>query len=130
MPLVLLRIALAIGFLVDFSVAILALFFQSAMGPLLDIPLKDPAATTIAGGEFVVVSLVYLAVLRAPLRYRALLFVLFLDQLFAIALPAYEIGRGNVVATWKTVGPMPGNALLAAIYLFALFRLRPVDRTD
>ena len=50
-----LRIALAIGFVVDFSVAMLALFFQSALGPLLDIPLKDPAATTIAGGEFVVV---------------------------------------------------------------------------
>jgi hypothetical protein len=120
-----LRIALAIGFVVDFSVAMLALFFQSALGPLLDIPLKDPAATTIAGGEFVVVSLLYIAIFRAPQRYRALLWLVALDQLFGVLLPAYEIARGNVVASWKTLGPMPGNAILCAIYLYGLLKLRP-----
>jgi len=120
-----LRVALAIGFCVDLFVAIIALFFQSAMGPLFDVPLKDPAATTIVGGEFVVVSLVYLAIFRAPLRYRALLWLVVLDQVFAVVLPAYEIARGNVAATWKTIGPMPFNALLAAVYLYALVKLEP-----
>jgi uncharacterized membrane protein len=124
-PLLLLRVALAIGFCVDFFVAIVALFFQNAMGPLFDIPLKDPAATTIVGGEFVVVSLVYLTILRAPSRYRALLWLVVLDQAFAVVLPAYEIARGNVAATWKTIGPMPFNALLAGIYLYALLRSKP-----
>jgi len=121
--LIVLRVALAIGFCVDFFVAIVALFFQSAMGPIFDVPLKDPAATTIVGGEFIVVSLVYLAILRAPLRYRALLWIVVLDQVFGFVLPAYEIARGNVAATWKTIGPMPFNALLAAVYLYALLRL-------
>ena len=44
-----LRIAIAIGLLVDVTVAILALFFQPLLGPLLDVPTKDPALTTIAG---------------------------------------------------------------------------------
>ena len=128
MNLTLLRVALAIGFAVDFFVAILSLFFQSALGPLLDLPIKDPAVTTFAGGEILIVSLLSLALIRAPYRYRALLWLVVLDQLFALVLPAYEIARGNMAATWKTVGPMPGNVLLGGVYLYALVRLGPPPR--
>jgi hypothetical protein len=119
MPERFLRIAIALGALVDASVAILALFFQSLLGPLFDIPTKDPALTTIAGGEYVVIALLYVALLRDLERYRNLLWLIALDQFFAAVLPAYEIARGHVVLTWKTVGPIPFNALLAAIYAIA-----------
>jgi hypothetical protein len=46
-----------------------------------------------------------------------LLWLIALDQAFAAILPAYEIARGHVVATWKTIGPIPFNAALAAIYV-------------
>jgi len=124
MPLKFLRIAIAIGALVDTGVAVLALFFQSLLGPLFDIPTKDPALTTIAGGEYIVVTLVYVLVLRDLERYRALLWLIALDQLFAGLIPALEISRGNVVATWKTIGPIPFNLLLAAIYTSAALRGR------
>ena len=114
MPIVLVRVALVIGFSIDVTIAIFALFFQAAMGPLLDIPLKDPAATTIAGGEFLVVALLYLAILRDPQRYRNLLLLVALDQACAVVLPAYEMLRGNVIESWKTLGPLPLQALLAA----------------
>ncbi|GAC1304714.1 MAG: hypothetical protein NVSMB19_15730 [Vulcanimicrobiaceae bacterium] len=119
-----LRVAIAIGALVDTSVALLALFFQPLLGPLFDIPTKDPALTTIAGGEYVVVTLVYVLLLRDLERYRALLWLIALDQLFAGLIPALEISRGNVVATWKTLGPIPLNLLLAALYTSAAVRGR------
>ena len=120
MPPKLLRAAIALGALVDAGVAILALFFQSLLGPLFDIPTKDPALTTIAGGEYVVVTLVYVMLLRDFERYRALLWLVALDQLFAGLIPALEISRGHVVATWKTIGPIPLNLLLCAIYAVAI----------
>ncbi|GAC1566912.1 MAG: hypothetical protein NVS2B3_02240 [Vulcanimicrobiaceae bacterium] len=100
-------------------VAILALFFQSLLGPLFNIPTKDPALTTIAGGEYVVVTLVYGLLLRDLERYSGLLWLVALDQLFAGLLPALEIARGHVVATWKTLGPIPFNLVLAAVYAIA-----------
>jgi hypothetical protein len=33
-----------------------------------------------------------------------------------------------MAATWKTVGPMPGNVLLGGVYLYALVRLGPLPR--
>jgi hypothetical protein len=126
MPERVLRVALAIGAAVDATVAILAIFFQPFLGPLLDVPTKDPALTTIAGGEYVVVTLVYVMLLRDLERYRGLLWLVALDQFFAAVIPAYAIARGQVVATWKTLGPIPFNALLATIYLIAAARrLRP-----
>jgi hypothetical protein len=118
----LLRVAVAIGAVVDTTVAILALFFQQQLGPLFDIPLKDPALTTIAGGEYVVVTLIYVLVLRDFERYRALLWLLALDQFFAATLPALEILRHNVAATPKTIGPIPFNALLAIVYAVGAMR--------
>jgi len=116
------RIALVLGTLIDGGVAILALFFQSLLAPLFDIPLKDPAITTIAGGEFVVVTLLYLALLRDLERYRGLLWLVALDQVLAAALPAYEIARGHVVATWKTLGPIPISLILATIFVVGATR--------
>jgi hypothetical protein len=111
-----LRAVVAIGLCVDTAVAILALCFQPLLGPLFDIPVRDPALTTIAGGEYVVVALMYALVLREPERFHPLLWLCSLDQTFAALLPALEIGRGNVVATWKTIGPIPLNGLLAVSY--------------
>ncbi len=127
MPDRLLRIAVGVGALVDATVAILALFFQPLLGPLLDVPTKDPALTTIAGGEYVVVTLIYVALLRDLERYRALLWLVALDQALAAVLPASEIARGHVVATWKTIGPIPFNAALAAIYAIGAGSRRASD---
>lgn len=128
MPARLLRVAVAIGALVDATVAILALFFQPLLGPLLDVPTKDPALTTIAGGEYVVVTAIYVAILRDLERYRALLWLVALDQTFAAALPAYEIARGHVVATWKTIGPIPFNLALAIAYAIGATKRVPRSR--
>ena len=117
------RVAVAIGFCIDTAVAIIALFFQPLLGPLFDLPLKDPALTTIAGGEYVVVALIYAIVFRAPARYHALLWVCALDQLFAALLPGIEIARGHVAATYKTIGPIPLSALLATVYALGAARL-------
>lgn len=116
------RIAVAVGLCVDAGVALLCFFFQQQLGPLLDIPLKDPALTTIAGGEYLVVAIVYALLLRDPRRYHPLFWLIALDQAFAVALPALEIARGNVAGTIKTIGPMPFNAALAAIYVWAALR--------
>lgn len=119
-----LRIAVVVGLCVDTGVAIIALFFQSLLGPLFDLPLKDPALTTVAGGEYVVVASVYLLVLREPERYRSLLWLCALDQAFAALLPALEIARGHVVATWKTIGPIPLSVLLSIVYAWGAARSR------
>ncbi len=113
------RGALTIGAIVDASVAILAIFFQPLLGPLFDIPTKDPALTTIAGGEYVVVTLIYVMLLRDTKRFAPLLWLVALDQFFAGVIPAWEISRGHVVATWKTIGPIPLNLLLATVYALA-----------
>ena len=118
-----LRVAVGLGFFVDLGVAVLCFFFQQQLGTLLDIPLKDPALTTIAGGEYVVVALVYLLVFRNMRRYGAFLWLLALDQAFAAALPALEIVRGNVVGTLKTIGPIPLNLALCALYAWGARRM-------
>ena len=113
------RIALVIGGIVDFGVAILALFFQSLLGPLLDVPTKDPALTTIAGGEFLIVALIYALLLRDLDRFKPLLWLVFLDQFFAAVLVIYTISQHEVAGTWKTLGPIPLNLILAAIFAIA-----------
>ncbi len=126
-PSTIVRVALILGFAIDAFVAILALFFQNLLGPLLDVPTKDPALTTVAGGEFLVAAMVYLTALRFPTTARPLLWICALDQALAAVLPAIEIARGHVVATWKTIGPIPGNVLLAAIFVYGA---RRADRAD
>lgn len=124
-----LRVALIVGALVDGGVAILALFFQPLLGPLLDVPTKDPALTTVAGGEFLVVTGLYVALVRDIERYGPLLWLVALDQACAALLPGIEIARGHVVATWKTIGPIPFNLALAAIYVSGALRAREFPRT-
>jgi hypothetical protein len=113
-----LRVALAVGAFIDGAIAVVALFFQPWVGPLSDIPAKDPAFTAFAGGEFLIVALVYLLILRDLKRYWPLLWLVALDQLLAVVLPAEQIASGNVVASWKTIAPMPLSALLAVIYVW------------
>lgn len=117
-----LRIALVIGFAIDAYVAVLALFAQGLIEPLLDLPVRDPALTTIAGGEFAVVAWVYAFAFREPRRYRALLWLCALDQLFAVVLPALAIVHGQIPATPKTLGPLPLQLALAAIFVFGAMR--------
>jgi hypothetical protein len=112
-----LRVALAIGFAIDALVAVLALFAHGLIEPLLDLPVRDPALTTIAGGEFAVVACVYAAVFRDPRRFRALFWLCALDQAFAVILPALAIAHGEIPGTLKTLGPLPLQAVLALIFV-------------
>jgi hypothetical protein len=122
MPPLLVRVALAIGFCIDFFVGVLALVAQPLLEPLLDIPVKDPAVTTIAGGELIVAAGIYAFVLSDLRRWRPLLWLCALDQTLGVLLPALEIARGHAPATWKTLGPMPLQLILIAIYVLAARR--------
>jgi hypothetical protein len=117
------RIGLAIGGAIDLYVGALSLFAPQLIQPLLDIPVKDPTVVQIAGGEFVVAALVYALAFRDPARFRALLWLCALDQLFAVVLPALALGHGALPATWKIVAPIPFQALLAV--LFVVYAARP-----
>lgn len=118
-----LRAGIALGAVIDATVCVLALFFQPLLGPLFDIPVRDPALATIVGGEYVVVTLIYVLLLRDLERYRGLLYLIAIDQALAALLPAVEIARGHVAATFKTIGPIPISAALAGSYLYAARRL-------
>ena len=123
-----LRIALAIGFCIDAFVGVLCLVAQPLLQPLLDIPVKDPAVTTIAGGELVVAAGIYAFVFRDPQRWRPLLWLCALDQLFGVLLPAIEIARGHAPATLKTLGPMPLQLALAVMFVAgARWAARPAE---
>ena len=117
-----LRISLIVGAVGDLGIAIFCWFFQSLLGPVLDVPTKDPALTTIAGGEYLIVGLLYVLAYRDLPRYRMLLWFFALDQLFAIVLPLLEMSRGNAIVSWKTLGPMPLNAILLGLYLWGARR--------
>jgi hypothetical protein len=107
------RIALAIGFAIDAGVAVLALFAPGLLEPLLDLPVRDPGLTSIAGGEFAVVACVYALAFRDPRRWRVLLWICALDQLAAVVLPGLAIVHGQIPATFKTVAPLPLQAVMA-----------------
>ena len=125
MSLLVLRIALAIGFLIDFGVGVIALFAPQLMQPLFDVPVKDLMSAQIAGGEFLVAALVYALALRDPVRFRALLWICALDQLFAVVLPSLGIARGDIPGTWKVVAPIPFQALLAILFVVYAVRRTP-----
>jgi hypothetical protein len=120
----LVRVVLAIGFAVDASVAVLALFAQGLLEPLLDIPVRDAALTSIVGGEFAVVACVYAVAFRDPRRWSVLLWICALDQLAAVVLPALAIAHGQIPATIKTVGPIPLQALMALVLALGAGNLR------
>jgi hypothetical protein len=109
------RVALALGFCIDAFVGLLCLFAQPLIEPLLGLAVRDPAMTTIAGGELIVAACVYALAFRDPLRWRPLLWICALDQTLGIVLPALEIARGNAPASFKTFGPMPFQAVLVAL---------------
>ena len=117
------RVGLAIGGAIDLFVGLLSLFAPQLLQPLFDIPVKDPTAVQIGGGEFVVAALVYALAFRDPVRFRPLLWLCALDQLFAVALPGLAVVHGAAPATWKIIAPIPFQALLAV--LFAVYAARP-----
>jgi hypothetical protein len=120
-----LRIALALGFCIDFFVGLLCIVAQPLLQPLLDIPVKDPAVTTIAGGELIVASVIYALLLRDMTRWKPLLWLVALDQFFGVILPAIEIARGHAPATFKTLAPMLPQLVLIAIYIGAARASKP-----
>ena len=109
------RAVLAIGFLIDLYVGLLALFAPQLMTPLLDIPMRDPLIAQFAGAEFVVVALVYAIAFRDPARFRALLWLCALDQAIAVVMPTLAVAHGAVPASWKIVAPIPVQALFAIV---------------
>jgi hypothetical protein len=117
------RIGLAIGFCIDVWVGVLALFAPQAIPSLLDIPMHDATLAMLAGGEYVVVALVYALAFSDPRRFRALLLICAVDQLFAVVMPALLVAHGVVPGTWKVIAPIPFQALLAL--LFAVYAARP-----
>jgi len=117
------RISLAIGFLIDFYVGLLALFAPQLMTPLLDIPVRDPLLAQFAGPEFIVASLIYAIAFRDPARFRILLWLCALDQAFAVVMPSLALAHGAVPASWKIIAPIPVQALFAI--LFAVYAARP-----
>jgi hypothetical protein len=117
-----LRLGLAVGFAIDLYVGALSLFAPQLITRLLDIPLHDPTIARIAGGEYVVAALVYALAFRAPNRYRVLLWLCALDQAFAVVMPALAVAHGDIPTTWKTVAPIPFQALLA--FVFAAYAVR------
>ena len=119
---VVLRVALAFGLAIDLYVGVIALFAPQLIEPLMDIPVHDPGFAQLAGGEFVVAALVYALVLWDPRRFRLLLWLCALDQLFAVVMPANAILHGAIPSTWKTVAPIPFQALLMLLFAFAAAR--------
>ena len=97
------------------------------MQPLFDVPITDVMTAQIAGGEFIIVALVYALAFRDPVRFRALLWLCALDQLFAVVLPALAVAHGAIPGTWKIVAPIPFSAAL--VLLFIVYALRPPRRT-
>jgi hypothetical protein len=117
-----LRIGLAIGFVIDLYVGVLSLFAPQLLTPLLDIPMRDPVIVQFAGGEFVIAALVYAAAFRDPQRYRVLLWLCALDQVFGVLMPGLAVMHGAFPATWKVIAPIPLQALLALLFAFAAAR--------
>ena len=125
---VILRIALVIGFCIDAGVGLLCLVAQPLLEPLLDIPVKDPAVTTIAGGELIVASVIYALVLRDGNRWQPLLWLCALDQFFGALLPAIEIAHGHAPATFKTLAPIPFQLILVVIFIIGARGARSASR--
>jgi hypothetical protein len=120
-----LRVALACGLGIDAFVGGLALFAQPLIEPWLDIPVKDPALTTIYGGALLVIIGVYALALRDPVRWRPLLWLCALDQTLGVLLPLIEIARGHVVGSPKIYAPMPPQLALVALYVAGAVRRPP-----
>ena len=122
------RFGLAIGFAIDVYVGVISLVAPRLITPLFDIPMHDPTLAQLAGGEFIVAALVYALAFRDPQRYRALLWLCALDQLFAVAMPLLALAHSAIPGTWKVVAPIPLQALL--VVLFAVTATRGLPAAD
>jgi len=117
-----LRIALIAGILIDGFAGLISLALQPLLPLLLDVPVVDPVATLLLGGELLVAAGIYLFPLRDPVRFAPLLWLCALDQTLGVALPGFEIARGALPATIKTLGPMPFQLALVALYVAGAVR--------
>jgi hypothetical protein len=111
------RIALVFGFITDAGVGVLCVVAQPLLAPLLGVPVHDPAITAFLGGELIVASVVYALVFRDLARWGALLWLCALDQTLGVVIPAVQIALGHVPATLQTIGPMPLQLVLVALYV-------------
>jgi len=116
-----LPIALVAGFLIDGIVGILCIVAQPLLGPLLGVPVRDPAITAFLGGELIVASIVYALAFSDVTRWRPLLWLCALDQTLGVLIPAIQIALGHVPATLQTLGPMPLQLGLVGIYVAGAF---------
>jgi hypothetical protein len=105
-------------------VGFVSIFAQPLYPQLLDVPLRDPGLATILGGELLVAAAVYLFPLRDPVRFRPLLWICALDQAFGVALPVYLMLNGAMPASLKTIGPIPFQLALIAVYVASARRPR------
>jgi hypothetical protein len=122
MPRTILRVALIIGLCVDAFVGLMGLFAQPLIPTLLNVPVKDPALTTLFGGELIVAALIYALPLRDERRFAPLLWLCALDQTQGVILPLVEIARDRIPASLATIGPMPFQLALVAIYVVGVVR--------
>jgi hypothetical protein len=111
------RIALVAGFAIDGFVGVLCILGQPLLAPLLGVPVKDPAITAFLGGELIVASVVYALVFVDDARWGTLLWLCALDQTLGVLIPAAQILAGHVPATLQTIGPMPLQLVLVALYV-------------
>jgi len=116
------RVALVVGIVIDGFAGLLSLIAQPLLPVLLDVPVKDPAAVTLLGGELLVAAVIYTFPLRDPARFRPLLWLCALDQTLGVTLPGFEILHGHIPATVKTLGPMPFQLMLVALYVAGAVR--------
>jgi hypothetical protein len=114
-----LRVALVVGAFIDFFVAIVVMVFPQSSAALFDIPVHDPTAALLGGGELLVAGFIYVLILRDVERFRPFLWLVALDQLFAALLPGIEVLRGHLPATLKILAPMPINLALVVVYVLA-----------
>jgi hypothetical protein len=119
------RVGLAIGFLIDLGVGVISVFAPQLL-VLFDVPVTDMMTAQIAGGEFIVIAFVYAVAFRDPVRFRPLLWVCALDQLFAVVLPLIGVAHGALPGTWKILAPIPIQAALAL--LFIAYAAQPTRR--
>ncbi len=112
-----LRIALAIGFCIDFFVGPLVRRRATAAAAAAGHPGQGPRGHDDRRRRTTGRAGIYAFVFRDADRWRPLLWLCALDQTLGVVLPAIEIARGHAPATLKTLGPMPLQLLLAGVYI-------------
>jgi len=123
-----LRLALILGCAIDLCVGVVLVAAPQLAMPLFDVPVHDALIAAFAGVELIVAACVYAVALRDPERYRLLLWVCALDQLFAVIGPSVAVAHGAMPATFKVIAPIPLQAVLCAIFVLSASRRSAAPR--